>query len=69
MLYLLAVFRVSPQLKTKNNRYARNVKHPLQTKDATPLSTKHILLYTIKGYKSTLLKAFLQNCFLDQAHE
>ena len=28
-LCLLAVFRVSPQLKTKNNRYIINLKHPL----------------------------------------
>ena len=28
----LAVFRVSPQLETKNNRYTINLKHPLQTK-------------------------------------
>ena len=31
-LCLLAVFRVSPQLKTKNNRYIINLKYPLQTK-------------------------------------
>ena len=31
-LCLLAVFRVSLQIKTKNTRYAKNLKHSLQTK-------------------------------------
>ena len=31
-LCLLAVFRVSPLLKRKNNRYTKNIKHSLQTK-------------------------------------
>ena len=62
-LCLLAVFRVFPHLKTKNKRYTINLKHPLQTKNATPLRTKCVLLYTIKGCKSTLSQKFLKNCF------
>ena len=31
-LCLFVGFRVSPQLKTKNNHYTINLKHPLQTK-------------------------------------
>ena len=57
-LCLLAVFRVSPQLKTKK-QYTINLKHPLQ--NTTLLSTKHVLLDIIKGCKSTLPQAFLHN--------
>ena len=57
-LYLPAVFRVFPHLKTKNKRYTINLKHPLQTKNATPLRAKCVLLNTIKGCKSTLSQKF-----------
>ena len=64
-LRLLNVFRTFPELKAKNNNYTTNLKHPLQTKNATPLSTKRVLLDMIKGCKSTIPQAFLQNCFSD----
>ena len=76
---LLGVFRTSPQLQTKNNRYTINLKHPLQTKipmsnlilrlSATPLGTKRVLLYMIKGCKSTLSQAFSQSGFSDQPYQ
>ena len=38
-------------------------------KNATLLSTKRILFDMIKGCKSTLPQAFLQNCFSDQPYQ
>ena len=42
-LHLLDVFRAFPQLQTKNNCYTKNLKHPLETKNATLLRTKHVI--------------------------
>ena len=66
---LFGVLRTSPQLKTKNNRHTINLKHPLQTKNVTPLSTERILFYMIKRCKSALSETFLQNCFSDQPYQ
>ena len=40
----------------------------LYNKNATPLSTKHVLFDMMKGCKTTSSPTFSQNCFSDQAH-
>ena len=68
-LHLLNVLKTFPQLKAKNSYYTINIKHPLQTKNATPLSTKHVLLHMIKSCKNFLSPTFSQNCFSDQPYQ
>ena len=66
---LLAVFRVSPQLKLKTTAIPKKSKTFFTNKNATPLSTKHVLFDMIKDCKSTSSPKFSQNCFSDQGHE
>ena len=66
-LRLLKGFKTFLPLKTENNQYTS--KTSFTNKNATLLSTKHVLLDMIKGCKSTLPQAFLQSCFSNQPYQ
>ena len=67
-LRLLDVF-LNFSTKNKKKTIYHKSKTSFTNKNTILLSLKHVLLGMIKGCKSTLPQAFLQNCFSDQPYQ